>query len=450
MAAEAVAVEWQMASDERFSRLVAEGVVDALPGRGHSVHVEVSGLRPARWYYYRFRSGWETSPVGRTRTAPTPRSRPPLFRFGFGSCQQFEQGFFVSLRYLAEEDVDLVIHLGDYIYESSWGSDLVRRHSAGEPRTLVDYRNRHAQYKTDADLQRLHAAAPWLVVWDDHEVDNDYADTRSEDLDPEFLRRRAVAYQAYFEHMPLPESARPRGPDMRLHSRTDIGRLARFHLLDTRQYRSWQACPRPGRGGSNIVDAGCAELFDADRTMLGTQQEAWLGAGLTEARDRWNVLGSSTLMARADPGTSGTPRYWTDAWDGYPRARERLLRHIEAEAVSSTLVLSGDAHTFYAADLLSDFADPGSTVVATEFNGSSVTSQGRPAASTEAILRANEHILLADSSRRGYAVVELRPEAAEVRLRAVDTVKRRDAQVSTLATFAVEAGRAGARRRPTG
>jgi len=229
-------------------------------------------------------------------------------RFAFGSCQHFEQAWFSAYRHLLDEDVELMVFLGDYVYESSWGSDLRRRHSAGEPRTLAEYRNRHAQYKTDPDLQAMHAAVPWLVTWDDHEVDNDYAGEQSEDLDPDFARRRAAAYQAYFEHMPLRESARPRGQSMRLYTRADHGRLARFHMLDGRQFRSPQACPRRGRGGANVVDASCRERLEADRTMLGEAQERWLAEGLRDARGRWNVIAQQTRVARSLTSSSTRKR----------------------------------------------------------------------------------------------------------------------------------------------
>jgi len=276
---ETIPVRWEVAHDERFAQLAQSGSVNAVPARAHSVHVEVTGLEPARAYFYRFMAGAEVSPTGRTRTAPAATATPQRLRFAFASCQNFEHGFYAAHRHLADEDLELMVFLGDYIYESTSPVPRARRHVGGEARTLAEYRTRHAQYKTDPDLQRLHAAVPWLVTWDDHEVDNNYARDRSENLDPQFSRRRAAAYQAYFEHMPLPEVARPVGTAMQLRARYDMGTLARFHVLDGRQHRTPQACPRPGRGGSNVVDRRCRELFAASRTMLGTAQERWLGDG---------------------------------------------------------------------------------------------------------------------------------------------------------------------------
>jgi alkaline phosphatase D len=438
---EAVRVRWEVADDERFARIVQRGTIDALPGRGHTVHVEVDGLAAGRWFFYRFHAGDETSPIGRTRTAPAA-SAAGRMRFAIGSCQMFEQGYFVAHRHAQAEDLDLMVFVGDYIYESSWGSNLIRRHRGGEPRTVADYRIRHAQYKTDPDLRHLHAAVPWISMWDDHEVDNDYADWRSEDLDPNFIARRAAGYQAYFEHLPLRASQRPRGGDARMNWRTDWGRLASFYLVDGRQHRTPQACPRSGRGGANQVRGGdCRELFDAERTMLGAAQERWLADGLRRTADRWNVVGEATLIAPAGVGEGDDRIYWTDAWDGYPAARDRLLDAVTAAGADSTLMVSGDAHTNFVADLRR-----GSEIVATEFCGTSITSQGRPQSQTDQIRASNPHIHLADSQKRGYVVFDVEPEQVRARLRVVADVRDRATGVETLATFTVAAGQPGAQR----
>ena len=254
------------------------------------------------------------------------------------------------------------------------GPASVRRHVGGEARTLADYRNRHAQYKTDPDLQSLHAAVPWLVTWDDHEVDNNYAGTRSESLDPDFRRRRAAAYRAYFEHMPLRRRARPAESGMVLRSRRDWGRLARLHLLDGRQRRTPQACPPPGRGGAALIDERCRELHAPGRTMLGMPQEGWVTEGLRGVPERWNFIAQQTLMARARVMVDGRPRVSSDAWDGYPDARDRLLGAIADNRLRSCVVLSGDAHTAFVCDLKRTFDDDAAPVIAAEFCGTSITS----------------------------------------------------------------------------
>ena len=440
---DSVVVRWEVATDDAFRRIVKSGTVDTLAGQSHAVHVLVDGLQANRWHWYRFMAGDDVSPVGRTRTLPTSGANPTRLRLAYGSCQQFEQGYYAAHRHIVDEDVDFMVFLGDYIYESSWGVNLVRRHAGGEPRTLAEYRNRHAQYKTDPDLQALHAQVPWLVIWDDHEVDNDYADWRSEDLDPQFIARRAAAYQAYFEHMPLPESARPHGPDAKIYARYDFGRLARIHMLDGRQYRTPQACPRAGRGGANVVGESCRELFDPERTMLSTQQERWLDDGVRGAADRWNVLAQATLMARADPRLGGEEQFWTDAWDGYPAARTRLLTGLRDRDARSCVVISGDAHATFAADLRQDAGNEDSPVVATEVCGTSITSQGRPASQIDTLLRENPDIHYADASRRGYTVLDITPDETRVALRVLDDAAVRTTGVSTAATFTVARDRPG-------
>ncbi|MBI3919753.1 MAG: alkaline phosphatase D family protein [Betaproteobacteria bacterium] len=442
-----VDVSWEIANDETFGRLVQRGNAVASPRWGHSVHVEVRGLDPARWYWYRFRAGNTTSPRGRTRTAPAAGAAAERMRFAFASCQQYEQGYYAAYRHMAAEDLDLVCHLGDYIYESSWGRDHVRKHEAGEPYTLDEYRNRYARYKGDPDLQAAHAAFPWLVTWDDHEVQNDYAGARSQNLDPPqlFLKRRAAAYQAYYEHMPLPQWARPRGPDMQLYTRWSFGALARFHVLDDRQYRSPQVCPRPGRGGSNVVEY-CGERRDARRTLLGPEQEQWLFEGLAQSGARWNVIAQQTLMAQVDRKPGEGQSFWTDGWDGYPLSRKRLLTHIAEQRVANPIVIGGDVHMSVVADLKTDFDDAQAPVVATEIVGTSISSQGQPLKLVESWKDDNPHVKYANPTRRGYTVLELSVRRALAHLRTLDDVKEPQSRIRTLVHYAVEDGRPGAQR----
>jgi alkaline phosphatase D len=368
-------------------------------------------------------------------------------RFAFAACQQYEQGYYIAYRHMAAEDLDLVIHLGDYIYESSWGRNHVRSHTADEPYTLAEYRERYALYKRDDDLQAAHAAFPWLVTWDDHEVDNDYANDRSQDLDsPDtFLARRAAAYRAYYEHMPLPAWARPSGADMQLYAALSYGRLASFFMMDGRQYRSHQVCPRPGRGGSNVTrDVECAARHDPALTFFGTRQESWLYERLGGAAAKWNVIAQQTLMAQVDRLAGEGQAFWSDGWDGYPRARERLLTALSAPRVSNPLILSGDVHTSAVTDLKVNFDDEKARVVATEFVCPSISSQGPSQARTQQFMQDNPHIKFADGTRRGYSTVELTPERCVTRIRVVGNVTSRDSPIRTLATYAVESGRAGA------
>jgi alkaline phosphatase D len=443
-------VRWEVAADEAMRATVASGTVAADPQWAHSARAEVQGLEADRWYWYRFTAGDARSPIGRTRTAPASHARPERLRFAFASCQQYEQGWYGAYRHMVMDEPDLIAFLGDYIYESTWGRDLVRSHGAPEPYSLEEYRVRHALYKTDPDLQAAHAACPWIVTWDDHEVDNDYADDRPEDgMEPEaFLARRAAAYQAYYEHLPLPERMRPEGPRMRLYTQVGWGRLARFFMLDDRQYRSWQACPRPKRrGGSNTLDVEhCPRLPVATRTMLGRVQERWLEGALAESRAAWNVIGQQTMMAQFDQKPGPGRSAWTDGWDGYPAARNRLLGFLKERRIANPLVIGGDVHSFNVCQLKRDFDDPESEVVASEFVGTSITSQAWSMERLQALLPDNPHILLADSRYRGYVRMEVTPAQARADLRAMASVREREAPCSTLASFIVEDGKPGPER----
>jgi alkaline phosphatase D len=448
MPPEVVSVDWEVATDERMGRIVQRGVAAATPAFAHAVHVEVDGLEPARWYWYRFRAGGEASAIGRTRTAPAANADAERLRLAFASCQQFEQGYFNAYRHMLADDLDLIVHLGDYIYESSWGQDHVRKHGAPEPHTLDDYRIRHALYKSDPDLRAAHAACPWLLTWDDHEVQNDYANDRSEHLDPPawFLERRAAAYRAYYEHMPLRRSMVPFGPHMRMFSRVAFGRLALFHMLDDRQYRSHQPCALPGRGGATLVEE-CAARLDPRLTMLGDAQERWLADGLDRSLARWNLIGQQTLMAQLDRKPGPGQQLWTDGWDGYPAARRRLLDYLGQRKPANPVVLGGDVHSFWVADLKPDFDDPRSPVVGTEFVGTSITSQfRRRQEDVDALLPDNPHVRLGNGARRGYVRMEVTRQRLRADLRTVRSVTQPSADADTLATFVVEDGRPGAVR----
>ena len=443
-----VPVRWEISRDERFSSRVQKGEVEATAQWAHSVRAEPTGLEPDRWYFYRFIAGGAASPVGRTRTAPAAGAGALRLRFAFASCQQYEQGYYGAHRHLAAEDLDLVAFVGDYIYESSWGRDHVRKHDAGEPYSLEEYRARYALYKSDPDLQRSHQAFPWIFTWDDHEVDNDYANDRSEDgMAPEqFLVRRAAAYRAFYEHQPLPASMQPRGPDMRIYSTLDWGALARFTIIDDRQYRAPQVCPaRPG--GSTIVDPDvCREIADPSRTILGIEQEAWLETALGASPAAWNVLVQQTLMAQLDRKLGPERAFWTDGWDGYPAARNRLLSLIHARRVRNTVVIGGDVHSSWVADLKPDFDDPGSPVVASEFCGTSITSQGPSQRMVEALVRENPHVKFGRGDRRGYVLASIAGGRLDADFITMDSVKIPDPKREVLARFAVEGGKPGPQR----
>ena len=442
---EHVPVRWEVADDERFQRVVARGEEIAEAAWAHSVHAEPAGLESARGYWYRFSALGQQSTIGRTRTAPAPDAAATL-RFVITSCQRYDVGHYAAWRHVAAEDPDVVFFLGDYIYEYASKPDAVRPVEGGVVRTLAQYRARYATHKSDPQLQAAHAAAPWLLVWDDHEVANDYANMRSEDLDPDFATRRAAAYRAYWEHMPFPKSVRPAGPDMRIVGRLDWGTLARIHLVDDRQYRDVQACPKPGRGGSNTVSlAACPELLDPKRTLLGLEQERWLADGWDLSRP-WNLLAQQTLMARfswKDPAQGGGT-YWTDGWNGYPAARDRLLGAVAEKKVPGVVVLGGDVHSNYVADLKADFDDARSAVVASEFCGTSITSLGLAQSRIDAARPFNPHIRFGRSDQRGYMSFVLDAKQLRARLQSVDRPADPASGITTVASFVVDAARPGA------
>jgi alkaline phosphatase D len=438
-------VAWEVAEDEGFGRIVARGTETARWEHAHSVHAEPQGLQPARWYWYRFTALGQGSPVGRTRTAPTPDAAVGQLHFIIASCQRYDVGRYAAWRHAAAESLDLVLFLGDYIYEYASAPNAVRQVDGGRVRRLTEYRLRYAQHKSDPALQAAHAACPWLLVWDDHEVENDYAGLQGEFLEADFAEQRAAAYQAYWEHMPLPKALQPVDGTMRMHSRLDWGRLARIHLLDDRQMRDPQVCPKPGLGGSNTVRlADCPALLDPRRTLLGAAQERWLAQGWSLDRP-WNLLAQQTLMARyswedpAGPSHGGT--YWTDGWDGYPLARQRLLGAVAEQKVPGVVVLGGDVHANYVAELRPDFDDPRSPVVATEFCGTSITSLGLDQHKLDAARAFNPHVQLARSDQRGWQRFRLDARQLQADLRVLDDARDDASAMHSQARFAVEAGR---------
>ncbi|WP_059012144.1 alkaline phosphatase D family protein [Streptomyces specialis] len=433
----AVDVEWQVAEDAAFRRIVKRGTATAEPAYGHSVHVDVRGLRAHRDHWYRFRAGGELSPTGRTRTAPHPLAAGGRLRLALASCQNWQHGYFNAYADMAEQDVDAVLFVGDYIYESGPSSTAVRPHEGtGEPYSLAQYRNRYAQYRSDPDLARMHASAPWIVTFDDHEVDNDYAGGIPQDPDKQspaaFALRLAAAYQAYYEHMPVRATAVPDGAHIRVHRRLDFGRLARLQVLDTRQYRSDQATSEEGARSPWT-------------TMLGAEQKEWLIDGLRRSPARWNLIGSQIMMAETDLLPGAGKRWYYDAWDGYQAERDELLGVLDE--VANPVVLTGDRHLTMVADLKRDFADPSSRVVGAEFVGCSISSNGDQ---DEAAFRAewdprlpdNPHWKLLDP-RRGYHLFDIDRDGVDARLRVVDTVLRPAATARTGARLRVENGRPG-------
>ncbi|GGF27569.1 alkaline phosphatase D [Halobacillus andaensis] len=441
-----ISVRWEIAKDENFRQLVQRGTEMASPELAHSVHVDANGLESDTSYFFRFKVGQDYSPVGKTKTLPASGASVSSLSFAFASCQQYEHGYYTAYKHMAKEDLDLVFHLGDYIYE--YGPDEyvastgnVRTHKGPEIRSLEDYRNRHAQYRTDKDLQSAHAAFPWIVTWDDHEVENNYAnDIPEKDQSvEEFVKRRIAAYQAYYEHMPLRQSSMPNGADMQLYRHFSYGDLANFYVLDTRQYRSDQA-------NGDQSSPQTHESLDPSRTLLGDQQEQWLLDHLDQSHSHWNVLAQQIFFAKRNYGPSPEePLYSMDGWDGYIPARQRIIDFANEKDMDNLIVLTGDVHANWSSNLLADFDDLTSRILGAEFVGTSITSGGNGAdkrADTDRILKQNEHIQFFNDYR-GYVRCEVTSTSWKTDYRVLPFVSQPGADVSTRASFVYEKDQSG-------
>jgi alkaline phosphatase D len=433
-----VPVRWEVASDERFRRDVRRGDVVASPQWAHSVHVDVGDLRPGAWYHYRFNVGDQVSPVGRTRTAPARGHRRDPLRFLFASCQNWQQGYWPLWAHAPADDPDVVLHLGDYIYEGGISSSAVRPHNSSEIRTLDAYRNRYGLYKGDPALQGIHASCPWIVTWDDHEVENNYADLVAENPTevPDFAARRAAAYQAWWEHQPV-RLAPPAGPDLAIHRSFDWGRLARFHVVDTRQYRDPQAC-------SGSLGPTCDDRTAPGRTLLGAEQEAWLGVSFAESRATWDVVANQVVMTSMPFAGS---LYNPDQWDGYAAARTRVLDRMAAGGVENAVVLTGDIHAAGVADLVDENPDgtPSTEARGTELVGGSISSTfpADLADVAEQLILQLPHVRFADTHRRGYMVCDATETELVTRYQVVESALVPESPVTTAATWTTLAGTPG-------
>lgn len=438
-----VTVQWEVADDEQFARVVKRGIATAIPEVGYSVHADVVGLEPDRWYFYRFTLPAGASPVGRVRTAPAADAATPL-RFAFASCQHWETGFYTAYGHMAREDrLDLVAFLGDYIYESnSPRADKPRRHYGTEPQTLAEYRTRYAQVKSDRLLQAAHHAAPWIVTWDDHEVDNNYAGLVSEnevESEEQMHNRRAAAYQAWWEHMPARVHAGRSWADLNITRRLEWGRLATMHVVDTRQYRSNQSC------GDGSKDVPCGNWADTTRTMMGADQERWLDAGFAASKARWQVLANQTRIARLEEKVGEGHRFHMDQWGGYPTALKRLMTMVANRAPNRTVAITGDVHSHWVNELRTDYDIANGRQIGVEFIGTSISSDGDgwdeyPNWPSQKARNPQTHW---HSARRGYVMNEVSADAWRASFRVLPYVVKEGAPLTTPAEFVVHQGRPG-------
>ncbi len=442
---EALRVQVEVFADAALKRRVQKAEVVTNEARGHSVHVHLQQLQPSTDYWYRFIQGDASSTLGHTRTAPALNADVRELRIALSSCQHYEHGQFIAHREIAQQKLDFVLFMGDYIYESSNPKYAIRKHSNEEPKTLQGYRDRYEQYKRDPYLQAAHAAHPWVLMWDDHEVVNDYANDQDRHYtEPQqFLLRRAAAYQAYFEHQPLllgPDASNP--ADMHLYDQLTWGKLADVWTLDCRQYRSAQACRDPVLGGARPV-LQCDELSDASRTMLGMAQERWLAEGLSQSKRQWKLVAQATQISSTSMPAPVGRSYWNDAWDGYPEARKRLLQTVVDAKLSNVVTLGGDVHCNVAANLRLEPNNPQSPIVASEFVTTSITSRGLGDKTATVIRDSNSDLLHYRADERGYSLITVTPKEVRCDFRTTKFPAGSEAGLKTQASYVVKNGKVG-------
>lgn len=450
MAMAPMPVDWEVASDDRFANIVARGQAIARPETAHSVHVEVSGLQPQRPYWYRFTAGGERSFAGRARTLPLAQAAVERLKFGVVGCQNFEDGYYGAYNHLAREELDFVFHYGDYIYEyrgsltraNYFGGGLqvpVRQHVGQELFDLADYRLRYAQTKTDTDLQRAHAMHSFFPTFDDHEIENNWVAGVSENADvpaDDFALRRAAALQAWYEHMPVRRANMPRFGTGTFYRTARFGNLAELQLLDTRSYRSDQAC-------DDGFKPLCEGVGDKTAQVLGAEQEEWLARNLKRNTARWNCLAQQIMMMSLDrrrAANEETRIANMDSWASYEVPRQRMLARMAG--LGNVVVLTGDEHQNFVGDLVHQDKVVGTEIVTTSISSGGDGSDLRPG--SEQFLKFNPELKFVND-QRGYVVCEVTPDAWQSHFQVVDKVSVRQNSIKRRATAEIAHGTPGAR-----
>ncbi|GBR08647.1 alkaline phosphatase D [Gluconacetobacter liquefaciens] len=436
----ALAVRWLVAEDAALAWPVRSGMAHASPDAGFSVHVDVTGLLPDRVYYYAFFFNGERSPVGRTRTLPAAGAILSDARFAVVSCQNWENGYFDAYRDIVDQDLQFVLHLGDYIYDVTRGGGVRQHDRTALPMTLDDYRARHALYRTDPALLAAHEAHPFILLPDNHDALESAART------PQENQRRAAAYQAWYEFLPVRAAYRRDTGRMQIHRGVALGSLARLNLLDTRQYRDVETiCQHESDGNFayGVYERACSDLSaDPARSMLGQEQEAWLTGHLRTTTARWNILVSTVMMSPLHMSHAGEPYRYLGSWDGYGENRKRILDTIQASGTPNPLCLSGDLHSNLIAQVVRNPGDGPDSGILPEFLGTSISSLW-PAPLAAPIVQAlpkNPHILHYDYQHRGYLLVGMTPRRLTVTTRLMSFVDRSGGKTYTGQTFALVNG----------
>lgn len=446
-----VDVTWQIARDERFIDIAAKGVAQAMPALGHSIHAEVNGLEPARQYFYRFMVGDAVSATGRTKTFPAMNASVDRLKLAYASCQQWGNGYYSAYRHMAKEDIDFVLFLGDYIYEYPASIPPVRYTPGGWITTLEDYRARYALHKSDPDLQAVHQAFPWVMTWDDHEVQNDYAgdfEGRSGVPVADFMARRRAAYQAYYENMPIRRATFAKllaseSMNAKLFDRVQFGQLANIFMLDDRQYRDRQVCNPDNRPGSSMVEPDkCAVWNDPNRTLLGSEQEQWLRQSFSTTQTQWNIIGQQSVFGQRFNESNGIEKLWNDGWDGYDASRRRMIDTMIATKLANPIMFGGDVHENWVGHIKADYNKPDSATLGVEFCGTSITSlSGMKQDQANKVLARNPHFVFADTTHRGYGVAHFSKKELRTTLKGVKDATDPASDIFKLAEFVVPTGR---------
>ena len=442
-----IEVTVEVAEDEAFRKIVTRQIEFARPDMMHAVHAEIYGLLPNRPYFYRFIAGGISSPVGRVRTAPQIGAPLDSLKFAWTSCAHYEQGYYTGYADIVKQNPDVILGLGDYIYEVSYGPQL-RRMPVSEAFTLDDYRLIHSVTKTDRDLQAAHRIAPWLFIWDDHEVANDYqanvGETRPVNDEKRFAERKYNAYRAFFEHMPLRRrSWFDAANNMRIYGQSMFGDLLSFTLLDTRQYRARAACATLGRFEAEVVAREtCAELQDQNRTILGATQERFFNEQFMRGRTKWDVLVQPTLFGTIfQKDSKGRDGVYNEGWSGFEPARQKIINAIkQRNKDASCVVIGGDMHAFWTGDVKENYADPNSETVAVEFVGGSITTKSYNYKRFTQLLPENPHIKFFDDRTNGYGLVVVDKDKMDVKLRSTKSTWDKNATYFDLKHYVVERG----------
>ena len=438
---DAIPVCWELFRDEDMQQLIRSGEEAAVSQLAHSVHVDIRDLEPGQVYWYRFSAGSYASENGRTKTLPAPGNRPDSIRFASVSCQNYTHGYFIAYDHIVADAPDFVLHLGDYIYETSYGETFRRHETEDMPPTLDGFRRRHALYKTDESLKRAHARLPFFSTLDNHDA--------VIDTDPATMAARAAAYQAWYEHMPTRGYGNPGDNRFLIRRTIQAGELAQVNFPDTRQFRARQlpcSGDRSPHGFGNYV-VRCPEMLAEERSMLGEEQENWLTHNILANSAPWNVIASSSVFSPFNLDIDGKTYNFAGSWDGYPANRDRVVDAIKRSNTGHAVILSGDMHSFWAIDGTQSraLADrfPGVEFVSSSISANWPDQMDKPITDN---LERNPQIKFYEPDKRGYLLHEVTAKEWQTTARAVDNVRDEQSEVFDLARFVVDNGKPGVRR----